>query len=205
MATRPNPATAMALAHVGPRLKALRQLRHLTLGEVSLATGISTSTLSRLEHGERRPTLELLLSLSQLYAVPLDHLVGAPAQGDPRIHLRATQVKGRAVIPLTVEPGAAQAWKIILPVGAMAPERRVHDGHEWIYVLSGRVRLVVADEELLLDPGDVATFDTGVAHTFGNGGDTPAELLSIFGRPSERMTLRTSQVRVTAALPGDSE
>ena len=55
------------------------------------------------------------------------------------------------------------------------------------------------------NPGDVATFDTGVAHTFGNGGDTPAELLSIFGRPSERMTLRTSQVRVTAALPGDSE
>ena len=82
VATRPNPATAMALAHVGPRLKALRHLRHLTLGEVSLATGISTSTLSRLEHGERRPTLELLLSLSQLYAVPLDHLVGAPAQQD---------------------------------------------------------------------------------------------------------------------------
>ena len=51
------------------------------------STGISKSTLSRLETGERRPTLELLLALSHAYRVPLDDLVAAPEEGDPRIRL----------------------------------------------------------------------------------------------------------------------
>ncbi len=55
---------------------------------VAAATGISKSTLSRLETGQRRPSLELLLPLAQAYRVPLDDLVGAPEVGDPRIRLK---------------------------------------------------------------------------------------------------------------------
>jgi len=60
---------------VGPRLRALRQQRGATLTSVSADTGISVSTLSRLESGGRKPTLELLLALSRAYQVPLDELV----------------------------------------------------------------------------------------------------------------------------------
>ena len=74
------------LTAVGPRLRGLRQQRGTTLADLSAATGISVSTLSRLESGQRRPTLELLLPLARAYRVPLDELVGAPPTGDPRVH-----------------------------------------------------------------------------------------------------------------------
>ena len=184
-------AIAATLDQVGDRLKRLRTRRRLTLNAVSARTGISKSTLSRLENGDRRPTLELLLALSHTYRVPLDDLVAAPAEGDPRTQLKASQVKGRTVIPLTQQLDAMQAWKIIIPASKTTPEPRAHDGYEWIYILSGHLRLILGNKDWVLGPGDVAEFDTDAPHWFGSTGDGPAEILSIFGRPGERMTLRT--------------
>jgi transcriptional regulator with XRE-family HTH domain len=178
---------------VGVRLKRVREQRGITLTAVAQTTGISKSTLSRLETGQRRPTLELLLALSAAYRVPLDDLVAAPDVGDPRIRLKPDRVKGRIVIPLTRQPEGQQAWKIVIPATKVKPEPRAHDGHEWIYVLSGRMRLVLGDQDWLLGPGEVAEFDTQVPHWFGSTGDGPAEILSIFTRPGEHMTVRTGQ------------
>ena len=187
-----TPAIAAALEGVGPRLKRLRTQRRLTLTGVAATTGISKSTLSRLETGQRRPTLELLLALSHVYRVPLDALVGAPEEGDPRVRLKPGRVKGRTVLPLTRQPDGMQAWKIVIPVSKVTPEPRAHDGYEWIYVLSGHVRLVLGEEDWVLAPGEVAEFDTTVPHWFGSTGQEPAEILSIFGRPGEHMHVRTS-------------
>jgi transcriptional regulator with XRE-family HTH domain len=176
---------------VGPRLRKVRELRGITLTDVAERTGISKSTLSRLETGQRRPSLELLLPLAQTYRVPLDDLVGAPEVGDPRIRLRPRRVHGRTVLPLTRNPDGVQAWKIIIPANQTSPEPRTHDGYEWLYVLTGRMRLVLGDQDLVLGVGEAAEFDTQVPHWFGSTGDGPAEVLSIFGRPGERMHVRT--------------
>src|SRR5689334_2202359 len=109
-------AIAATLDLVGPRLRRVREQRAMTLTDAAQRTGISKSTLSRLENGQRRPSLELLLPLAQTYRVPLDELVGAPEVGDPRIRLKPRQVNGRTVVPLT-RPGGIQAWKILVPVG----------------------------------------------------------------------------------------
>jgi len=186
-----NAAIAGALDQVGPRLKRVRTQRRLTLTGVAETTGISKSTLSRLETGQRRPTLELLLALSQTYRVPLDDLVGAPEVGDPRIRLKHGQVKGRTIIPLTRQPDGMQAWKIVIPTSKVNPEPRTHDGSEWIYVLSGHLRLILGERDWILGPGEIAEFDTQVPHWFGSTGQEPAEILSIFSRPGERMTVRT--------------
>ncbi len=185
-------AIAAALDQLGPRLKRLRTQREMTLTGVAQTTGISKSTLSRLETGGRRPTLELLLALSHAYRVPLDDLVAAPEEGDPRLRFTPGQVKGRTVIPLTRQPDGMQAWKIVIPTSKATPEPRAHDGYEWIYVLSGHLRFVLGDQDLVLGPGEVAAFDTTVPHWFGSTGDEPSEILSIFGRPGERMTVRTT-------------
>jgi transcriptional regulator with XRE-family HTH domain len=181
-----------ALGQVGPRLKTVRTQRRLTLTDVAEATGISTSTLSRLETGQRRPTLELLFALSRVYRVPLDDLVDAPEVGDPRLRLKPGRVKGRTVIPLTRQPDGVQAWKIVIPINKAAPEPRAHDGHEWLYVLSGHMRLVLGDRDWVLGPGEVAEFNTQVPHWFGSTGQEPVEVLSIFSRPGERMAVRTA-------------
>jgi transcriptional regulator with XRE-family HTH domain len=180
-----------ALAAVGPRLRHAREDRDLTITEVAARTGISKSTLSRLETGQRRPTLELLLPLAHTYDVPLDELVGAPDLGDPRTHLKARQVNGRAVLPLTRNPNGVQAWKIVIPTTQSSPKLRAHDGSEWLYVLSGRMRLIVGDDDMVLGVGEVAEFETSLPHWFGSTGEGPAEVLSVFGRPGERMHIAT--------------
>src|SRR3954466_15824430 len=186
---------AAALDLVGPRLKRIRKERGVTLRDLAESTGISTSTLSRLENGQRRPSLELLLPLAQAYRVPLDDLVGAPEVGDPRIRLRPRRVNGRTVLPLTRQPGGVQAWKIVIPAAQSTPEPRTHDGYEWLYVLTGRMGLVIGDRDLVLEVGEAADFDTQLPHWFGSTGDGPAEVLSIFGRPGERMHARATAKR----------
>jgi transcriptional regulator with XRE-family HTH domain len=186
-----DPRIAAALDLVGPRLRRVRDQRGLTLTEAAAAAGMSKSTLSRLETGQRRPGLELLLPLAQTYRVPLDDLVGAPEVGDPRIRLRPRRVNGRTVLPLT-GPGGIQAWKIVIPRTQCDPAPRSHDGVEWLYVLSGRMRLVLGGQDLVLGTGEAAEFDTQVPHWFGSTGDEPVEVLSIFGRPGERVLVRAS-------------
>ena len=103
---RQTPAIARALAEVGPRLKRLRVQRGVTLAALAEATGISKSTLSRLEAGQRRPSLELLLPIARAHQVPLDGLIDAPEVGDPRVRPAPRRVNGRVVLPLTRQPGA---------------------------------------------------------------------------------------------------
>ncbi|HWG98897.1 MAG TPA: XRE family transcriptional regulator [Pilimelia sp.] len=181
-----------ALAAVGPRLRALRQRRGLTLTQLAELTGISVSTLSRLESGGRRPTLELLLPLARAHQVPLDELVDAPATGDPRVHARPIVRGGATFVPLTRRPGAPRAFKQILPPHPSAAElcRKTHEGYEWLYVLSGRVRLLLGEHDLVLTPGEVAEFDTRVPHCVVNPGPEPAEILNIFGPQGERLHVR---------------
>jgi transcriptional regulator with XRE-family HTH domain len=184
------PKIAATLAEVGPRLKRLRTQRGVTLAGLAEATGVSKSTLSRLEAGERRPSLELLLPIAQAYRVPLDELVGAPEVGDPRVRLKPRQANGRTVLPLTQQPGSLQAWKVIIPATQHEPDLRTHEGYEWLYVLSGRLRLVLGEHDVVLNVGEAAEFDTRLPHWFGSTGDQPVEVLSLFGRQGERIHVR---------------
>ena len=111
-----------ALATVGPRLRALRQRRDTTLAGLSRVTGISVSTLSRLESGARRPTLELLLPLAKAHGVTLDELAGAPRTGDPRVHLRPVTRHGMTMLPLTRRPGGDPGVQAHHP-GRQPPDR----------------------------------------------------------------------------------
>ncbi|WP_116453638.1 helix-turn-helix domain-containing protein [Blastococcus litoris] len=180
------------LSAVGPRLRAMRVERGGTLGQLSADTGISVSTLSRLESGQRKPTLELLLPLARAHQVPLDELVDAPETGDPRIHQRAIQRHGLTMIPLTRRPGGLQAYKIIYPArwpgGPL--EQQSHEGYEWLYVLSGRLRLLLGEHDVTLTAGEVAEFDTRTPHAITNPEPRPAEALGLFGPQGERIHVR---------------
>jgi transcriptional regulator with XRE-family HTH domain len=182
---------ARVLTAVGPRLRALRRERGTTLAALSEATGISPSTLSRLESGQRKPTLELLLPLAKAHGVQLDELVGAPATGDPRVHLRPFTRHGATYVPLAQHLGGLRAYKQILPSGRTCdPELRTHEGYEWLYVLSGRLRLVLGEHDLVLTAGEAAEFDTHVPHGLSNAGPEPVEFLNLFGPQGERVHVR---------------
>jgi transcriptional regulator with XRE-family HTH domain len=190
----PEAATAAVLSGVGPRLRALRVARDVTLAELSAETGISVSTLSRLESGQRRPALELLLPLAQAHGVPLDDMVGAPATGDPRIHLKPIRHGRQTIVPLSRGAGGLQSFKHLIPAGPAEanPTPKTHEGFEWIYVLRGRLRLILGEHDLVLPAGEAAEFDTRTPHWFGRADTRAVEFLSLYGRQGERIHVRAT-------------
>ncbi|EMF00653.1 XRE family transcriptional regulator [Streptomyces mobaraensis NBRC 13819 = DSM 40847] len=185
------------LTAMGPRLRAVRERRGVTLADVGRATGISSSTLSRIETGRRKPTLEVVLRLAKEYAVALDELAGtAPAPAaEPRGTAPHSFGDDKAVLPLTPYVGGLHAHKHVLPAVAKPPGRPrqvSHEGYEWLCVLYGRLWLALGDQDLVLTAGDVVEFDTRVPHGVANAGSAgPVEYLILFGPQGERLRPRT--------------
>jgi len=182
--------TEEILNGIAPRLRAIRQSRRLSLETVAAETGISVSTLSRLESGKRRPTLDLLIPLARVHHVALDQLVAPPATGDPRVHLKPHRHgQGSIVVPLTQYPGRIQVFKQVL--APREPELVTHEGYEWLYVLAGTVRVIIGEREFTLTPGEVAEFDTAEPHWFGPAATHTVELLHLFGPRGDQAAVLT--------------
>ncbi|MEV5986206.1 helix-turn-helix transcriptional regulator [Streptomyces sp. NPDC052051] len=185
---------------MGPRLRTARERRGSTLTDVSRATGISPSTLSRIETGRRKPTLEVLLRLAKAYDVSLDELAGtAPA---PRAPAPRRPGDERAVLPLTRYVGGLHAHKHVLPAVDAPPTRPrqvSHDGHAWLCVLYGRLWLALGEQDLVLSAGEVTEFDARTAHGVANAGPGgPVEYLIMFGPQGERLRPRHYRPGVTS-------
>ena len=181
---------ATELTQIAPRLRQAQQMKNITLDELAKATGISKSTLSRLESGQRKPSLELLLPIVAALAVPLDEIVTSPRIEDPRIPQKSSRADGRTLTPLSNHHGEPQAYKMTIPATDRTAVLRTHEGYEWIYVLSGRLRLVLGEHDIVMAAGEAAEFDTKNPHWFGAAGTGPVELLSMFGKQGERIHLR---------------
>jgi transcriptional regulator with XRE-family HTH domain len=174
------------------RLRELRKERGLTLQEVGERASIDVSTLSRLESGKRRLALDHIPGLAAALGVSTDELLGSSAPEDPRVRSVPRSHDGLTLWPLTRRgsAGGLHAYKIHISAERRTPpdELAVHDGHDWLYVLSGRLRLLLGEEDLTIDPGDAVEFTTWTPHWFG-AVDGPVELIMIVGPQGERMHL----------------
>lgn len=179
------------LAPVGPRLRAARQARGWTLEQLATRSGMSPSTLSRLEAGKRQASLELLVPLTRQLGIRVDDLLAAES-ADPRVRRPVIRRDGLIIAPLAPEESSIHVYKITYLPRAASSRLMVHDGHEWLYVLSGRLRLCLADRELILGRGEAAEFDTRTPHRLSAAGSRPAEIISIFNESGARIhTLAT--------------
>jgi len=175
------------------RLRELRAERGLTLQQVAERAAIDVSTLSRLESGKRRLALDHLPALAAALGVSTDELVGAPAPADPRVRSKPRTRHGITFWPLTRHgpAGGLHAFKLRIAAErrvAPAPPLPVHDGHDWLYVLHGRLRLLLGEEETIVGPGEAVEFSTLTPHWFG-AVDGPVEAIGIFGPQGERLHL----------------
>ncbi len=181
-------------ARVRRRLRELRAERGLTLQQVAERAHIDVSTLSRLESGKRRLALDHLPALAAALGVSADELVGAAPAPDPRVRAEAACGWARMTAwPLTNRGacGRAAGLQAARPAndGEGPPdELPVHEGHDWIYVLSGRLRLILGDEDFVIEPGEAVEFSTWTPHWFG-AVDGPVELIGIFGPQGQRLHL----------------
>jgi transcriptional regulator with XRE-family HTH domain len=168
---------------IGPRLRDLRHRHGLTLAELGRLTGVSVSTLSRLESGLRKPTLDLLLPLGRIYGASLDELAGLCAVPEP---FRRHDV---TFVPLSRRDADVLAFKSTHP--GRAEHRPVaHAGRDWLYVLRGRLRLTLGDREHLLSAGEAAEFDTRIPHALASADESPVEVLNLLSRGGHRVDTR---------------
>ena len=179
-------------ARVRRRLRELRTEQGLTLQQVSDRAHIDISTLSRLESGKRRLALDHLPLLAGALGVSADDLLGSSPTTDPRVRSQPVKRDGLTMWPLTNrgQAGGLRAFKIRISARRRKPPEslRVHDGHDWMYVLDGRMRLLLGEQSLIIEPGEAVEFSTGTPHWFG-AVDGPVELIAVFGADGERTHL----------------
>jgi transcriptional regulator with XRE-family HTH domain len=179
-------------ARVRGRLRSLRTARGLTLADAAGAAGMDPSSWSRLESGARRLTLDHLPVLARALGISVDDLLEAPPAPDPRVDEAPRTRDGMTFWPLNHHPTGSghHAFKIRLPSDRREPMPREHEGHDWLYVLSGRLRLVLGDREFVLGPGEAAEFDTRTPHWIGVV-DEPVDLIGLFGPSGEKVHVRS--------------
>lgn len=174
---------AASLPAVAPQLRALRRRASLTLEAAARAAGLSPAHLSRLETGQRQPSLPMLLALARIYGTTVSELLGETAADRDAI-VRAADMEPTRAGGWTYwqagSPGRGmQALRVRVPYGAQGDIVRVHPGEEWLYVLRGRLRLRLGDTAHLLVPGDSAHFDSLTPHRIAAEDADGLELLFV--------------------------
>jgi transcriptional regulator with XRE-family HTH domain len=177
---------------VRQRLRELRGERGLTLADVAERAGIDVSTLSRLECGKRRLALDHIPALAAALGVSTDELLGSRPRQDPRVRARPRRIHGMTLWPLTQRgsSGGLHAYKVTISAERRTPPDPlpVHEGHDWLYVLDGRLRLLLDGVEHIIKPGEAAEFTTWTPHWFG-ATDGPVQLIMIMGPDGQRVHL----------------
>lgn len=188
-----NPEDDDIESRVRRRLRELRTQRGMTLEDVARAADIDISTLSRLESGKRRFALDHLPRLAAALSISTDELMRAPEAEDPRVRGASHSRDGITYWPLTRggPAGGLHTFKIRVSTRRRTPpaELPVHDGQEWLYVLSGNLRLLLGDRDFTIKPGEAVEFSTWTPHWFGTV-DGPVEAIAIFGPHGERLHIR---------------
>lgn len=179
-------------ARVRRRLRELRTERGLTLAQVGERAHLDVSTLSRLESGKRRLALDHLPGLAAALGVTTDELLGAPSHTDPRVRGEPIVNDGLTMWPLTnrAPAGGPQAYRIVISAKRKRPptELPVHEGYDWMYVVDGRMRLILGADDLTIEPGEAVEFSTWTPHWFG-AVDGPAEVIALLGPQGEKVHL----------------
>ncbi|MGW3493504.1 helix-turn-helix domain-containing protein [Streptomyces sp. NPDC001020] len=175
--------SAEDLPAVAPQLRALRRRASLTLEAAARAAGLSPAHLSRLETGQRQPSLPMLLALARIYGTTVSELLGE-AVADRDAVVRASEMEPTRAGGWTYwQAGASgrgmQALRVHVPHGTQNDIVRVHPGEEWLYVIKGRLRLCLGDSTHILAPGDSAHFDSLTPHRLAAVDQDGAELLFV--------------------------
>jgi transcriptional regulator with XRE-family HTH domain len=163
------------LIRLGARLRELRKERGWRLEDLAERTNLSRAYLSRLESGERQPSLGALFSVAQAYGVTLSSLFEPEPEAKLGVIVRAADTpvhRGNGLFYANLSKGSwtfnLQPLRVVVPAEREGRGLYQHEGEQWLYVLSGRLGLKIGEEEeeVVLEPGDAAHFDAETPHRF---------------------------------------
>lgn len=170
---------------VRTRLRSLRKTLGLSLEDLAVRTNLGPSTISRVETGKRAISLDVLVPLARALQVDLDTLLDVRDDGDVVIRPTPSTLGGHTTWLLSRPTGSTGAVKMRLEPARQPAEQRVHPGHDWFFVLAGRVRLSLGEREITVETGEAAEFSTMTPHALAAVGD-PAEVIMVVDRDGQR-------------------
>lgn len=170
---------------VRTRLRSLRSSMGLSLDDLAARTHLSASTISRIETGKRTISLDVLLPLASALQIDLEALLDLGDDEDVVIRPRPSHSPDRTTWLLSRPTGSTIALKQRIEPTSQTPDQRVHPGHDWFFVLEGRVRLALGDRDIVVEQGEAAQFSTMMPHAI-SAIDDPAEVIMIFDRDGHR-------------------
>jgi transcriptional regulator with XRE-family HTH domain len=178
-------------ALVRSRLRSLRQTHGWSLDQLAERSNLSPSTISRIETGKRTISLDVLVPLARALQIDLESLLDADEpDADVVIRPIPSHREGATTWPLSRPTGNTTAMKLRLPPTSRPATPRVHPGHDWFFVLEGRIRLTLGEREIVVEAGEAAEFSTMTPHAI-DAIDGPAELLMVFDRDGQRAHLHS--------------
>ncbi len=176
---------------VRTRLRSLRQALGWSLDALGERSHLSPSTISRIETGKRTVSLDVLLPLARALQIDLDSLLEADIDdADVVIRPVPTNTPGMTTWPLSRPTGSTASFKMRFEQSEHLPEPRVHPGHDWFYVLDGRICLTLGERTIVVGTGEAAEFSTMTPHAM-HALDGPAELVMVFDRDGQRAHLHS--------------
>lgn len=183
-------------ALVRKRIRSLRLAKGWSLDDLAARCYLSPSTLSRIETGHRRISLDQLSPIARALGATLDQLVESAADDDVVIRPHHDEARGLTSWLLSRDGGPNGTTVAKIRITKPAPDRGtatlgVHPGKDWFTVLSGTVELLLGERNILVRTGEAAEFSTMVPHAFG-AYDGPAEILCILDHDGQRTHLRPS-------------
>jgi transcriptional regulator with XRE-family HTH domain len=176
--------TDFAVSALGDRLRAAREARGLTLDQLSASAGVSKAHLSRLESGERQPSVGILVELAGALRTRVGALLGEDAESTPLATFTPDAPRHAAAgLEIASSSGfpdsrALEAMRVHVPADRELPAPARHRGEEWIYVLRGTLELELDGVTYELRKDMAAHFDSGRPHRI-SAGRTGAELLLV--------------------------
>ena len=172
---------------ISARIRRSRLMRGWTLEGLASRASLSKSYISRLEDGERQPSIAALLSISRALGLSLDALIG----GEPQKRAGVRVVRGVETPAVagnglfyqvhsgSIPNAVMQPIRITVPSQRTGDELYRHDGEEWLYVLSGHLSLTLGEEAYSLGPGDSIYFDATAPHRLAASGGRDVEALLV--------------------------
>jgi quercetin dioxygenase-like cupin family protein len=172
----------------GARLKRLREKEGLSIEDLAAQVGMKASHLADLEADRALPPVAEIITLARSFAVEPSAFMGAEPAKSPhrRRQARARRTTDYAYETLTPEEHDKHLMAFRVTIDPEKEHPKVgyrHEGEEFVYVLSGKIKITVGKKTTSLSPGETLHFDSGTRHVLKNPGREPAVLVVVIYTP----------------------
>ncbi len=173
---------------IGKKLKAIRLKYDLTIQELAERSGVSSNMISRVERGLTIPSVDILLKIARVFNKSINYFVEevrnthevvftSPGRRDKTVYEDERNMLTESFTSGLRDPQFTSFYCTVKKGGSSGVREMYHPGDELMVVLEGRLKVTVAEETHILNPGDSLSFKSHLPHRWDNVGEGDARVV----------------------------